>query len=268
MLYRVILGIVCLYSLQADAYQYGHLQYLGADGVVRDITYLKRGGYAVVEGDILLKKIDSADTVIDNMPQAVILQRFGGGRWPNGVLPFKISEDFSSTCEYNIRAAIATWDENTQVKFLEITAENSARFADYANIIPSHSKVNSSYVGFQGGEQIIEISNSCKKMTIAHEIGHALGLWHEQSRTDRDQYIKIIWDNISSQHLFNFNQHVKDGKDVGEYDYDSVMHYSAYAFSKNGERTIVPLNEQAKIGQRSYLSEKDIAAVDYMYVLE
>lgn len=265
MVYRVVLGLISLLSLQTFAGQHGHLQYLDASGVVRDITYLKRSGYAVVEGDILLKKINSADTALNNMPQAVILQQLSGGRWPYGVFPFKISADFSNSCEYNIRLAIAAWEENTQVKFIEITSNNAAEYAGYANFIPSNSKVSSSYVGFQGGEQIIEISNSCKKMTVAHEIGHALGLWHEQSRTDREQYIKIIWDNISKDHLFNFNQHVKDGEDVGEYDYDSVMHYSAYAFSKNGEKTIVPLNDKAKIGQRTHLSKKDIAAVDYMY---
>ena len=265
MLYRVVLGLISFLSIQAFADQHGDLQYMDANGLVRSITYLKRAGYAVVEGDILLRKISSEEAEPANIPQAVILQQLGGGRWPDGVFPFKISKDFSESCEYSIRSAIAAWEESSKVKFVELTAKNSGQYAGYANFIPSHSKVSSSYVGFQGGAQIIEISNSCKKMTVAHEIGHALGLWHEQSRADRDQYIKIVWENISSKHLFNFNQHVKDGEDVGEYDYDSVMHYSAYAFSKNGEKTIVPLNEKARIGQRTHLSKRDIAAVDYMY---
>ena len=102
-------------------------------------------------------------------------------------------------------------------------------------------------------------------MTIAHEVGHALGLWHEQSRSDRDNYVQILWDNIDPEHIFNFNQHLRDGEDFGEYDYNSVMHYSAYAFSKNGEKTIIPLVENAQIGQRNKISLKDFAAVNYMY---
>ena len=102
-------------------------------------------------------------------------------------------------------------------------------------------------------------------MNTVHEIGHALGLWHEQSRADRNSYVHIEWENIEDKYKFNFDQHLSDGKDFGEYDYQSIMHYDAYAFSKNGQPTIVPLKEGVAIGQRAHLSEKDIAAINAMY---
>ena len=67
-----------------------------------------------------------------------------------------------------------------------------------------------------------------------HEIGHAVGLWHEQSREDRDLFVTINWQNIQPGREHNFNQHIADGDDVGPYDYGSIMHYERTAFSATG----------------------------------
>ena len=54
-----------------------------------------------------------------------------------------------------------------------------------------------SYIGYVGCRQGISLSNYCfSKGTVAHELGHVIGLFHEQSRPDRDNYVRIITQNI------------------------------------------------------------------------
>lgn len=74
-----------------------------------------------------------------------------------------------------------------------------------------------------------------------HEIMHALGFYHEQSNPKRDSRVTILYQNIIPEYRYAFD---KLSSDVVTsfgvpYDYESVMHYSAYAFSANERPTIV-----------------------------
>ena len=67
-----------------------------------------------------------------------------------------------------------------------------------------------------------------------HELMHASGFWHEQSRADRDNHVTINWNNIKSGMEYNFLKYDLNRIDHlgASYDTCSVMHYGATAFAK------------------------------------
>jgi hypothetical protein len=142
----------------------------------------------------------------------------------------------------------------------------------YANGIVFKSSTGcSSYVGMVGGVQPINLlaisdSRGCRKGTVIHEIAHALGVYHEHSRKDRDKYVTIHHENIIPSKLHNFDIH-SNSIDIKEYDYSSIMHYSPYAFTVNGGKTISTKNGTFDniIGQRIKLSQIDIDSINSIY---
>ena len=228
----------------------------------RLLTYENIHGLAIVEGDILLGKAAKISKA------SILLPKVGGSLWPEGILPYTFADDLPVMNKMATLQAMSLWQNKTNVKFVEVTPENSAHYPDFISFEPIAGTTCASYVGRQKGRQIVNLSPRCNTMITVHEIGHALGLWHEQSRNDRDLYIRIIWENIEEDHRYNFDQHLTDSRDYGDYDYQSIMHYQPYAFSKNGEKTIVALTEGVILGQRDHISEKDIAAINELYPAE
>jgi hypothetical protein len=257
--YLSMVGLVFSLMFPTAFATQGQIAVMDSKGL-RTITYEQIGDYAVVEGDILVDKIANL-----KRKSAFIRPKIGGGHWPNGVIPYEISSDLPFLNKLAILQAMDHWQKTTAVEFVELNDQNREEFSDYLAFIPAEGTLCASYVGRQGGKQIVNLSMRCNTMHTVHELGHALGMWHEQSRTDRDNYVRILWENIAEEHKINFDQHLTDGEDFGEYDYQSIMHYQDYAFSKNGKKTIVPLIEGMEIGQRKQLSKKDIAAVNAMY---
>ena len=125
----------------------------------------------------------------------------------------------------------------------------------------------SSAVGRIGGYiQRISIGNGCFSLsTVVHEIGHAVGFWHEQSRPDRDKYVNIHDENIQTGREYNFNKRTDIDSLGVTHDFNSVMHYSSTAFAKHGTVTISAKEKDVPFGRVPELSPLDIKQANLLY---
>ncbi|MDE1463641.1 M12 family metallopeptidase [Spartinivicinus poritis] len=280
-----VLGSTGLYAEQTEheinRYINAPIDFTYLNGTGERIYYQVIDGLAIYEGDIILGTHEEVQqygvpsfevspwTEIDDVGEdGEAVNEFSAptknkrSLWPNGVLYYQIDSNYPSQGRSKIEAALKYVASKTNVKFVKRTNQSN-----YVKVINGSGCW--SYVGMTGRQQQLSLSypGCVYQGIIAHEFLHALGFYHEQSRADRDNYVTIHWNNIQSGMEGNFRKADTDLK-VGPYDYYSVMHYSAYAFSKNRRPTITPKDPNVpadKLGNRSGLSDKDVVGVNYLY---
>jgi len=215
----------------------------------------------IIEGDIAVDPPSEED----NKPVQRDALRDLGKIWQDRKVPYTIHSSIDGNTSAQIESVMEQYMNKTCVQFIDVTG-NTTSVKTYLHI----KKLSGcwSYVGrVFTGEQELSIGQGCEyDGIIIHEFMHALGFYHEQSRSDRDDFVTIMWENIKTDKYNNFKKQLSEAVQTfkTEYDYGSVMHYGKNAFSKNGLATIVP-RKNVSIGQRIGFSNLDLQEINALY---
>uniref|UniRef100_A0A8C3A5Z9 Metalloendopeptidase n=1 Tax=Cyclopterus lumpus TaxID=8103 RepID=A0A8C3A5Z9_CYCLU len=211
---------------------------------------------SLLEGDVLIPKTRNAMKCL-NKKYSCLWQKSANGLVE---VPFLISKKYNNGERSTIVNAMKGFEQTTCIRFVPHRRERA-----YLSIEPRDGCF--SLLGRIGDKQVVSLHQlGCVDNSIVqHELLHALGFYHEHTRSDRDKYIKIHWDNVEPFFKINFKK--KDNDDLNtKYDYSSVMHYERNAFGKNRKETITPIPDASvAIGQRVGMSKIDILRVKRLY---
>jgi hypothetical protein len=196
--------------------------------------------------------------------------------WPDNTVYYDFHPNTTTTHQAAALNAMSLIEDVSAVVFVARTTEpDYVVFTDYT--------ANNSFIGRIGGAQTINIFNWDVPFIIVHEIMHALGIYHEQSRPDRDAYVQINSGNICQDccndgpcdHNFAIEP---TATTVGPYDFDSVMHYGQCFFSVCSDCsanpaacrtiTVLPPDDvmwQDGIGQTDHFSAGDTLTIQTLY---
>ena len=218
---------------------------------------VKMGNWVVTHGDVLLGKIKGQPHIKTGQykPQNPRL-------WPSAKIPYVIDEEYPYV--ELVQDVIDYFHEHTPIRFV------NPKLGDKDGIIFKVGEEHCySYLGRVGGFQPIFLAEECRGPQIIHEVLHALGFIHEQSRTDRDSYLEVLWQEIQPDYHMQFMKvpssfMIAAGKT--KFDYNSVMLYHPTAFAKDPSVPVMKSTTSKKIEPtREGLSEGDIERLYQLY---
>jgi len=236
----------------------------------RSIAFDVIDGWAVVEGDIVIGRAGELSRALneraaDIRPRTLTIG-YQGNLWSRAAsgiveIPYTIAADANG----KVPPAIASFNA-TFAGFMQFVPRAAqADYVEFALNLPDSAPACTSPLGRVGGRQMILGPPSCSTGTVLHEMGHAIGLQHEQNREDRDLYLAWQPQNVAKTERVNSALKTFNRKAVGPYDYGSIMHYGDFDFSANGQPAYATLPQGIEIGQRRSYSAADVDTVRRLY---
>lgn len=192
--------------------------------------------------------------------------------WPGGVIPLVFSPQYTPQEKAMVFAACAQWSRRANVRCVERT--NEARFASV--IKDPNAAACYAHLGYNpwGGQMSLNLGPAyCWEQPggrIMHELGHLLGLRHEQTRPDRDQFITMRWENMAADASSRLQYEKVTGQPrASQYDFESIMHYGPAQCGSQGRPAFTVNAGYEKfaraVGQRKGLSKLDGEVMASLY---
>ena len=177
---------------------------------------------------------------------------YNSSPWPGGVIPLVFEQGFTAAEFQVINEACNQWSRAANVRCVDRTTQ-----ANYVLVSRQPTGCNAN-VGTRPGAVRMNLQPDGCMLTriVAHELGHLLGFIHEHQRPDRDQYLDVFLQNVTSQNAYNFEL-LTTALRHSAYDFGSIMHYEWYGFSKTPGNlvTMWPKNPYGFLGQTMGLVE-------------
>jgi hypothetical protein len=230
------------------------------NGTEVKLLEVEQGKY-LYDGDILLTKEDFS------LPGELGKGVYAGGNWPSRTVRWRYASGVSADLRSKWQGAIAAWRRDLGFTFVEISATATGGFIAVEQ--NANGSAYSTSIGRTGGRQVISVDpRSFGTGSVIHEIGHAVGLIHEQKRPDRGNYIRINTSNIRPNWLSQYAA-CSGCTTNGTFDFGSIMLYGPTAGSSVVFNTSIPamtkLNGSTWTTNRSNLSAGDKAAINTKY---
>ncbi|MGB8013643.1 MAG: choice-of-anchor D domain-containing protein [Terriglobales bacterium] len=226
------------------------------------------GGKAVYQGDILLDHVkDSLNSISPGVSPDSLGVAYSSYLWPpvNGIVQIPYTIDPASGDLTNLNAAISAFNGDFSGLIELVPYTNQADYVNFDFDPNNFSGSCEAYEGRVGGEQTVGGSGTCTTATILHELGHTVGVWHEQSRPDRNTYVNVNYGAVIKASRSNFDQFLDNDQELTPYDYASVMEYPAFSFSRNGEPCIESIPAGIPLSNPTGYSAGDIDGIMRLY---
>ncbi|RWS12365.1 Zinc metalloproteinase dpy-31-like protein, partial [Dinothrombium tinctorium] len=218
----------------------------------------------IVEGDIVLPNITDDSNELNGrkaVKEPLLL-------WPLATVPYTYHYSITDDEKRVIEMAIEHWQNETCLRFKPRTMFDYyfVRFRSDRSGCWSLLGRQPIYIHYG---QDISIGKGCAEFgVVTHEIGHVIGFYHEQSRSDRDIAIHINWENVEKKFTLQFEREIDINYNVG-YDYTSIMQYPSWAFSKAPfeKNSVVTLDPryQRLLAKNNGLSFRDKKIANHLY---
>ncbi len=231
----------------------------------RPVTYAIVNGRAIFEGDIILDHVTRLPQRQQGVRPEAVGVAYAQYLWPAGTQGVAEIPYIITSPAQQLNAALSAFNA-TFAGVIQFVPRGSQ--TDYVNFDFNPSNLSGqceSNVGRVGGEQTTGGSAACSLGTLLHEMGHVVGLYHEQSRPDRNTYLTVNTGNVIKGSEANFSQLSDNFQDLGLFDYGSVMEYIAFAFTRNGGPVIETIPPGMPLSNQTGYTAADIDGVQRLY---